>query len=209
MREDARSHHGRVRLRRRRRDPRLGLRGLGGLGPADYQRETGDAALAGGAGLELDGVDEAAFRATCIRLRDVDSFIDRTNATVKALEERASKASDERSHIHEQMEASSVITAALQREVAAIVAVVGEEAVKREERDQALDEALVRTSVCTPSTRAVAMATLVDTAAALDLNKDDAAELKRQKEIAEELKKRQRAVAVSYTHLTLPTKRIV
>ena len=28
---------------------------------------------------KVDGVDEAAFRATCIRLRDVDSFIDRTN----------------------------------------------------------------------------------------------------------------------------------
>ena len=66
--------------------------------------------------------------------------------TVKALEERASKASDERSHIHEQMEASSVVTAALQREVDAIVAVVGEEAVKREERDQALDEALANTT---------------------------------------------------------------
>ena len=26
---------------------------------------------------KVDGVDEAAFRATCIRLRDVDSFIDR------------------------------------------------------------------------------------------------------------------------------------
>ena len=95
---------------------------------------------------KVDGVDEAAFRATCIRLRDVDSFIDRTNATVKALEERASKASDERSHIHEQLEASSVVTAALQREVDAIVAVVGEEAVKREERDQALDEALANTT---------------------------------------------------------------
>ena len=84
---------------------------------------------------KVDGVDEAAFRATCIRLRDVDAFIERTNKTVEALEERASKASDERSHIHEQLEASSVVTAALQREVDAIVAVVGEEAVKREERD--------------------------------------------------------------------------
>ena len=95
---------------------------------------------------KVDGVDEAAFRATCVRLRNVDEFINRTNATVAELEERASKASDERSHIHEQLEASSVITAALQREVDAIVAVVGEEAVKREERDQALDEALANTT---------------------------------------------------------------
>ena len=95
---------------------------------------------------KVDGVDEASFRATCVRLRDVDAFINRTNATVEALEERAQKASDERSHIHEQLEASSVIMAALQREVDAIVAVVGEEAVKREERDQALDEALANTT---------------------------------------------------------------
>lgn len=95
---------------------------------------------------KVDGVDEAAFRATCIRLRDVDAFVAHSTAQIDALDERAATAAAERSHTKDVLEAAATVQAALQREVSAIVAVVGEDAVKREERDQALDAALAATT---------------------------------------------------------------